>query len=235
MKIAIMQPYLFPYLGYFQLINAVDTCVFYDDVNFIKGGWIHRNRILLNNNGFLFTVPLLNPSSFKLIKDTDINMKLFFKWREKFFKSVEQSYKKAPFFEETFHLVKRVLEGEQTTIAKIAMESIKEISNYLALKTQFEVSSMEYSNSIGYEKAERLIAICKKKGSNHYINPSGGKALYEKNTFKKEGITLSFIKNELIPYNQFGNPFVKGLSMIDVLMFNEKSRISDMLNEYELL
>lgn len=233
MKIAIMQPYLFPYIGYFQLINAVDTFVFYDDVNFIKRGWINRNQILVNNKSGLFTVPLKKASQNKLINE--IETAIDEKWLSQFFKTLEQNYKNAPYFNETFQLLKKVFDKKQTKISSLAIDSVLQISKYLQLNTQFEVSSIAYPNSIDLSKAERLIAICKEKGSNQYINPSGGKELYHKNTFNKEDIVLSFIVNELLPYRQFGNEFVNGLSIIDVLMFNSKEEIRLMLNKYELV
>lgn len=232
MKLAIMQPYLFPYLGYFQLIHAVDTFVFYDDVNFIKRGWINRNQILIDNKAALFTVPLKKPSQNKLINE--IETAIDEKWLTQFFKTIEQNYKNAPYFKETFQLLKRVFEKKQAKISSIAIDCVLQISKYLKLNTQFEVSSIAYPDSDDFSKAERLIAICKEKGYNHYINPSGGKELYQKNTFKKEGITLSFIENELLPYKQFENEFVNGLSIIDVLMFNTREETMKLMSQYSL-
>lgn len=232
MKIAIMQPYLFPYIGYFQLINAVDTFVFYDDVNFIKRGWINRNQILIDNKAALFTVPLKKASQNKLINE--IETAIDEKWLSQFFKTIEQNYKNAPYFKETFQLLKKVFEKKQAKISSIAIDSVLQISKYLKLNTQFEVSSVAYPDSVNFSKAERLIAICKEKGYNHYINPSGGKELYQKNTFKKEGINLVFIENELVPYKQFENKFVKGLSIIDVLMFNTLEETMKLMSQYSL-
>lgn len=232
MKIAIMQPYLFPYLGYFQLINAVDTFVFYDDVNFIKRGWINRNQILIGGEAVLFTLPLKKASQNKLINEID--MAIDEKWSVQFFKTIEQNYKNAPYFIETFQLLKKVFGKKQTKISSLAIESVLQISKYLQLDTLFEISSIDYPTTIELLKAERLIAICKKNGSEHYVNPSGGKELYSKNTFNKEGITLSFIENELVSYRQFGNEFVKGLSMIDVLMFNSVEEVKNLLSNYKL-
>ncbi|MRT17163.1 WbqC family protein [Vitellibacter sp. q18] len=233
MKIAIMQPYLFPYLGYFQLIQAVDVFVFYDDVHFIKRGWINRNQILIDNKAVKFTMPLKKASQNKLINE--IEMAIDEKWLSQFFKTIEQNYKNAPYFEETFQILKTVFEFGHTKIAALAIASVLQVSSYLKLDTQFEISSIDYSTTTSLSKAERLIAICKIKGGDHYINPSGGKALYHKNTFEKEGITLSFIENELVPYNQFGNQFEKGLSIIDVLMFNSVEDTNKLLSNYKLI
>lgn len=235
MKIAIMQPYIFPYIGYFQLISAVDKFVFYDDVNFIKGGWINRNQILLNGSKNLFTVPLKSASSFQTINETLIHSELYFKWKKKFIKSLEQSYKKAPYFDAVYPLIQQIFETKHTTIADLCIHSIKKVTNYLALEVVFEISSKKYSETKGIEKAERLINICQINQANTYINPIGGKELYQKDTFEKENINLFFIQNQLPSYPQFNNEFIPGLSIIDVLMFNSKEEVKKMLNQYHLV
>ncbi len=235
MKIAIMQPYFFPYLGYFQLINAVDKLVFYDDVNFIKGGWINRNQILLNGSKNLFTVPLKSASSFQTINETLIHPELHLKWKKKFIKSLEQSYKKSPYFSSVFPLIQSIFETQYYIIADLTINSITSISNYLEIETVFERSSQQYAITKGMEKAARLISICQLNNSATYINLSGGKELYQKETFKKQGINLLFIENELTPYPQFNSDFIPGLSIIDVLMFNSKEEVKKMLNQYHLV
>jgi len=232
MRIAIMQPYLFPYLGYFQLINAVDTFVFYDDVNFIKGGWINRNQILIDNKPALFTVPLKKASQNKLINE--IETAIDEKWLVQFFKTIEQNYKNAPYFNETIRILKKIFGKKHTKISSLAIDSALEISKYLQLNTKFEVSSVAYSNTIDLSKDDRLIAICKENKYDHYINPSGGKELYKKDIFITESITLSFIDNELLPYTQFGNEFVNGLSIIDILMFNTLEETKKLMSHYSL-
>lgn len=235
MKIAIMQPYIFPYIGYFQLINAVDKFVFYDDVNYIKKGWINRNRILVNNEANLFTIPLKDASSFRIIKETEINQSLLSKWKRKFFMSIQQSYNKAPFYKEVNELIHSIFNQQHTFISEIAIASIETISNYLKIPTVFEKSSFSYHSSKGMEKADRLIEICNLNNAKTYINPSGGKELYNKDQFKKHNIDLFFIENKIIPYQQFNASFIGGLSMIDVLMFNDKKDIKNMLNQYTLV
>lgn len=232
MKIAIMQPYIFPYIGYFQLINAVDKFIFYDDVNYIKRGWINRNQILINGEAKLFTIPLIKASQNKLIKE--INIGLNEKWTKQFLSTLEFNYKKAPYFKETFELVERVLNYNATSISDMAINSNIVIAEYLSLTTSFEVSSKLYSNTKGMAKADRLIEICKINNAIDYINPSGGNVLYDKEYFLEKGVSLYFIDNKIIPYQQFNNDFVGGLSMIDLLMFNNKNEIIEMLNQYQL-
>ena len=128
MIVGIMQPYFFPYIGYFQLIAAVNKFVIYDDVNFIQGGWINRNNILINKKSSLFTVPLVKVSSNTLINDTKINLKFYNVWKVKFLRSLEHSYKKAPYFTEVYNLIENVLEiNENDLISKLELNSIKNV------------------------------------------------------------------------------------------------------------
>lgn len=232
MKLAVMQPYIFPYIGYFQLINAVDKFVFYDDVNFIKRGWINRNQILINKNAHLFTIPLIKASQNKLILEIELGIDE--KWIATFLATLEFNYKNAPNFDEIFNLIQTIFSKQNRTIADLTIESITTISKYLGLLTQFEKSSISYASSKGMEKADRLIDITKKSNSNTYINPNGGKDLYTKAYFNKQGINLFFIENSILPYSQYKNEFISGLSIIDVLMFNSKENIKHMLTKYTL-
>ena len=234
MKIGIMQPYFMPYIGYFQLLNSVDKFIFLDDVNFIKSGWINRNRILLNNKEYLFTIPLKDASSNRLIYKTEINQNLFPKWKRKFLLSIQYSYSNAPFYNETYDLICYIFDKKHTFISSLSIASIEAISNYLEISTIFETSSTNYSRSMGEEKDARLIEICKLNEASTYINPSGGKTLYDKLYFKKHDIELFFIENEITPYNQFKTPFIGGLSILDVMMFNSTRDIKKMLTKYKI-
>lgn len=230
-----MQPYIFPYIGFFQLINAVDKFVFYDDVNYIKSGWVNRNRILINEKENTFTIPLKNSSSFRSIHKTEINQALYPKWERKFLRSIQQSYGKAPFYKETYDLICSIFNKKYTSISELAIASIEAISNYLEISTIFETSSINYSRSKREEKAARLIDICKLNQASTYINPVGGKTLYNKVYFKEHNIELLFIENEITAYHQFKTPFISGLSILDVMMFNSKEEIKKMLNQYMLV
>ena len=236
MKIAIMQPYLFPYIGYLQLINAVDKFIIYDDVNFIKQGWINRNQILVQGSKQLFTVPLQKQSSFLKINETYLNQNQFEKWKIKFLRTIEQSYKKAPFFKEINQLVIDVLSNvkDGVTISSLAIKSLLKISNFLELETEFVLTSKLYNND-NLSGQVRVIDICKKEEAKQYINPIGGLDLYQKEIFYKENIQLNFLKSNYIEYKQFKNEFVPWLSIIDVMMFNTKEEVKDMLNDYSLI
>jgi len=230
MRIAVMQPYFFPYIGYFQLVNLVDKFVFYDDVNFIKNGWINRNRIIINQKASYFTIQLKNASSFKKINEIEFTDK-----RHKLLKTLEMAYKKAPYYNSVMPMVEDVLKYETNKISNLAIYSVIKTSNYLGFNTDFDISSKSYAETQGLNKAERLIEICNQNKINNYVNAIGGKELYAKDTFKKSNVNLLFIKSKINEYKQFNNEFIPGLSIIDILMFNSIEETNKMLNSYELI
>jgi hypothetical protein len=232
MKLALMQPYLFPYVGYYQLISSVDKFVFYDDVAFIKQGWINRNNLLLNKQRHLFFVPIKGISSFIKISETEIDYK--YDWTKKILRTFEQSYKKAPYFENVLPIIKNVLSSKKVTISEMAKDSLTQVSSYLELKTIFEKTSTVYNNQ-HLKGKERVIDICIKEKASHYINPIGGQELYSKEDFTSHNLQLNFIKTRSIEYKQFENEFVPWLSIIDVLMFNSKEQVLTILNQYDLI
>ena len=229
-----MQPYLFPYIGYFQMINIVDIFVFYNDVNFIKKGWVNRNRILVNKKEFTFSVPLNKISQNITIGETYINLETFESWKEKMRQTLVYNYKKAPYFPEVYELINNIFNKKYITISDLAIESIIATSEYLGFKTTFYISSERYENR-DLQRQERLIDICNIENATDYINALGGNNLYDKKSFKEKGIELSFIKTLQIEYKQFNNDFVPWLSIIDVLMFNSISEVNRMVNQYELV
>lgn len=231
-KIAIMQPYVFPYIGYFQLINAVDKFVLYDDVNFINKGWINRNRILLNGKDYLFTVPCEKVSQNKLINQ--IEFKADGNFKEKFLKTIYNAYSKAPFFNNVLELIEKVFGVENILISEFAYKTINSVLIYLGIEKEIVFSSKEYSNR-ELKKADRLIDICKTENCCNYINSLGGKELYDKIYFEQNGINISFLKTNEIVYKQFENDFVANLSVIDIMMFNDKNKIAEYLNQYILI
>lgn len=232
MKIAIMQPYIFPYIGYFQLINAVDKFIIYDDVNFINKGWINRNRILVNGKDSLFTIPLKEASQNKLINSIEVNWDNA--WKSKFLKTIEQSYKKAPHYQQVLPLIEGLLNTEKSIFSEIIFENLTQICQYLGIKTEIVPSSRIYQNT-HLKAQERIIDICVQEKSDTYINPIGGLELYDKAIFQAIGKELFFIKSKAIRYTQFKNEFVPWLSIIDILMFNNPEQISTLLNDYELV
>lgn len=228
---AIMQPYFFPYLGYYQLVHVADTFVFLDDVNFINKGWINRNQILVQGKSSLFTIPLIGASQNKRINEISVDKGN--KLMDKFFRSLETSYSKSPFFDEVFPIVKNVFD-KGDTISEIAKTSIMDVFGYLGLEKQFIHSSSVFDNH-ELKGADRLIDIVRKSGSEIYINPPGGRELYDADYFNKNGIELQFLNPTLSYYpQQGGGEFQKGLSMIDVLFNNSKETIMEFVKSGKL-
>lgn len=229
MKVGIMQPYFFPYIGYFSLIKVVDLFIFYDDVNYIKGGWVNRNRILINSEAKYLTLNVKNGSPNKLINEIEFDDN-----RQKLLKTIEQNYKKAPYFKQVWPLLETNLKLKTTSLADIAINSVRSVTNYLGMKTKFEISSVSYPETKGLERSERLKQICRKTHADTYINAIGGIDLYDKNDFLKNHINLQFLKPQLLQYKQYKETFIPGLSIIDVLMFNSIEDINKMLDQYQL-
>lgn len=227
-----MQPYIFPYIGYFQLINAVDKFVIYDDVNFINKGWINRNRILNNGKDSLFSIPLKEASQNKLINEIEVNWDT--NWKSKFLKTLEQCYKKAPYYQEIFTIIEQTLYVDNEPISKVIENNLRLICHYLDIKTEIISSSAIYQNT-HLKAQERILDICLQEKATQYINPIGGLELYDKDIFEANGIVMNFIKSNPIEYPQFKNDFVPWLSMIDVMMFNSIEKINEYLNKYELV
>jgi hypothetical protein len=231
MKIAIMQPYFFPYIGYFQLINTADKFVILDDVNYISRGWINRNNILVNGKKTLFTLPVLKASQNKLIKEIEISIDK--KWKRKFSKTIEMTYKKAPFFSQTLALVEKVLNFESKSLTDFLYNSLLEVCTYLEIDTKIEKTSSIYQNS-ALKADNKIIDICKQEKGTIYINPIGGQELYKQEKFTQEGIELYFLNTGQIDYQQFSKEFVPYLSIIDIMMFNSPSKIKKILTNFEL-
>jgi hypothetical protein len=230
MKLGIMQPYFFPYIGYFQLINAVDKYVIYDDVNYISSGWINRNNLLLNGQKHLFTLTLLGASSNKLINEISVNSKQY-----KAIKTIETVYKKAPYFEDVFPLVKQIFEYEDKNLARFVGNSITSISGYLNINPVFIYSSDIKEKDCSLKGQSKILQICSILGATEYINAIGGQLLYDKIKFKENKIELKFLRTDSFAYKQFRNEFVPHLSILDVMMFNSVEDIGEMLTKYELI
>lgn len=231
-SIAVMQPYFFPYIGYFQLLSQADIFVIYDDVHFIKQGWINRNRILINSEPKYLTIPCRGISSHKKINE--IKHALDKREKSRLLKKVCLAYKSAPFFEHIFPLFKRVLNSDTESIAKLAASSIIETCSYINIPVVLRVSSESYASG-SEDRVERLIDICVRENCNIYLNSSGGMQLYDKDYFASRGIELKFVEPTVVSYRQFGEAFVPRLSILDVLMFNSPDAVRHMLREYCLL
>jgi len=229
MKLGIMQPYFLPYIGYFQLINVVDKYVIYDDVNYIKGGWINRNKLLLNGKEFMFNLILSGASPNKLINEVLVGYN-----QSKLVKTIETAYKKAPYFDTVFPMMKIIVEYEDKNLARFIGNSLIQIADYLKFNTKLIYSSELQKNS-SLRAQDKVIHICTILQATEYYNAIGGMELYNKANFEAHNIKLRFLKTQLIEYKQFDNLFVPNLSILDVMMFNSVEEINKMLDRYLLL
>ena len=227
-----MQPYFFPYLGYFQLINAADKFVIHDDVQYIKGGWINKNRILLNNSSYNIGIPIRKDSARKKINERHF-IDDSAKFKIKLLRQIENAYKKAPFFEEIFPFVSRLLSFAESNVSKFNTWGLSELCGLLKITTPFYLSS-EIDKQNDFSGEERVININQIMGSRVYINPAGGVKLYNKEYFLKTGVELKFLITENYYYKQFGIEFITDLSIIDILMFNSIESANKLLNKYYL-
>jgi hypothetical protein len=230
MKLGIMQPYFLPYIGYWQLINAVDKYVIYDDVNFIKGGWINRNRILLNEKDFMFNLIISGASPNKLINEIFVAEN-----QSKLLKTIESAYKKTPFFSEIFPIIEGIVNFNTKNLDKFIGNSLIQIAAYLNFNTQFIYSSDLKEKDCFLKMQDKIVNICSVLAATEYINAIGGQKLYDKEEFKRHHIDLMFLKTGTISYKQFNNQFVPNLSILDVLMFNSVEDINRMLDNFELI
>ena len=232
MRVSIMQPYFFPYIGYFQLIANSDVFVIYDDVNFIKKGWINRNTILVNNTPYLFSIPLQNVSQNKLINEIFISD--LDKWKTDLLKTISFSYKKAPFYQDVYPLIEKIISFDELNLALYIQNSLQNLCEYLNVNTKLIMSSEIVKNN-DLRGENKIIDICLQLGANQYINAIGGIELYTQENFQVKNIDLKFIKSENIIYKQFKNEFKPWLSIIDVIMFNSVEDTKMLLNKFELI
>lgn len=230
MRLGIMQPYFMPYIGYFQLMKAVGKYVIYNDVNYIKGGWVARNNILQQGKKQLFTIKLQGASPNKHF--TEIQVLDDFR---KLIKTLEMNYSKAPFFQSTMGLMEGIFSYPERKLDLFIKNSFEQILSYLGIKTELILSSdIVKDNSL--KGKDKVIEICKILQVDTYYNAIGGKELYNKKEFEDNGISLHFLKtDENLQYKQFPNmEFVPNLSIIDVLMFNSVEEVNKMLDDYIL-
>lgn len=237
MKLAIMQPYFFPYIGYFQLINYVDKWVVFDDIQYISKGWINRNRILhpdIKKEWQYFTVPTRKHAREYSIKDIEINAEK--KWKDEFLGKLTHYKRKAPFYQETIDFVGDCIDCNYYNLSELILHTLKSTCNYLQIPFDYSVFSQMDINIDNVEHSGQwALLIADAMNANEYINPIGGYGIFKEKEFIKQGIKLRFLKPNLAPYIQRRGSFVSGLSIVDVMMWNDKEQIGNMLSNYKIL
>lgn len=231
MKLGIMQPYFLPYIGYFQLIAAVDRFVVYDNIKYTKKGWINRNRLLLNGKDAMFSLPLKKDSDSLDVYERELAADFD---REKLLNQIKGSYRRAPHFERTLPLIESIVRHPERNLFRCVHHAIVQVCGHLGIATPITISS---SVDIDHElqAQDKVLALCEALGASTYINAIGGVELYSKQEFSDKGIALNFIKSLPFEYVQFDAPFVPWLSIMDVLMFNSLEAVQAQLAQVDFV
>ncbi|WP_039464752.1 WbqC family protein [Pectobacterium brasiliense] len=231
-KYAVMQPYFFPYIGYFQLMAEVDVFVVYDNIKYTKKGWINRNRILLNGKDSTFSLPLKKDSDFLDVKDRVLSETFN---RDDLINKIRGAYRRAPYFKNVFPLLENIINYRDDNLFNYILYSLGSVKEYLGLTCDIKVSSsINIDHSL--KSQDKVLAFGNALGAKSYSNPPGGISLYSQEAFSLHGMTLNFIQPNNIIYKQFDEPFVAWLSIIDVMMFNSSDEVLHLItNEYELI
>jgi hypothetical protein len=230
-----MQPYFFPYIGYYSLIKYSDRFIVFDTPQFIYHGWIERNRILKPSEGWQYIkVSLTKHSRSALIKDVQI--KKSEPWQEKIIAQLQHYKKRAPFFKSTMQIIEQIIFTDFDNIVDLDVKALELTCSYLNIDLNYNLfSQMDIGIDLVNEPDEWALNISKAIRAAEYVNPPGGQDFFNKKKFNSSNIKLTFLKNKLNPYNQNREVFEAGLSIIDVMMFNSPENISKMLTDYELL
>ena len=232
MRLAIMQPYFFPYIGYFQLIAAVDMFILYDNIKYTKKGWINRNRMLQNGKDVMFSLPLKSDSDTLDVRDRELAADFN---REKMLNQFKGAYRCAPYFSQTFPLLEQIVRYEDRNLFRFLHHSIIKTCEHMGITTEIKISS-EIAINHGMKNQDKVLALCESIGASTYVNAIGGMELYSKKLFQKKSIELKFIRSKPLEYTQFGDEFVPWLSTIDVMMFNSIETIKESLvAKFELI
>ena len=225
MKVGIMQPYFLPYIGYFQLIASVDKFVIYDNIKYTKKGWINRNRMLQNGTDKIFSVALAKASDRLDIVERELSTDFN---RQKLLSQFRGCYLKAPYFEDVWPLIERIVSFQDDNLFRYIQNSIVLICDYLDIGTEIIVSSSVTADH-DLLSQDRVLSLCKELDAETYINPIGGLELYSEEEFEKNGLKLQFISLDDVKYRQFDNEFLASLSIIDVLFFNSSEDVRGIL------
>lgn len=228
MNVAIMQPYFLPYIGYFQLINYVDLFIVYDKIEYSKKGWINRNRILKNGHDDFISLPLKKDSDYLHIDQRQLSDS-FAKDRQKIIRRISDLYRKAPEYASVFPLFEQIMLFENTNLFDFVYHSLQQVTGFLGIDHKLKISSDVKVNH-HLKSPDRLYDFCHHLNADTYVNPIGGKEMYQHEDFARQELNLRFLKSDLPEYPQFQHQFVKGLSILDVLMFNDVKTIQEMLN-----
>lgn len=232
MRVAIMQPYFLPYIGYFQLVHGVDRFIVYDNIQYTKAGWINRNRLLRDGADAMFTLPLRKGADHLDVVEREISPSFR---PDKLLNQFREAYRRAPQAAPTLALMEDLVGCPERNLFHFIHHSLLAVCRHLGIGTEIVVSSrLPIDHSLRGQ--EKVLALCAAAGADEYLNAIGGQALYSREAFRERGIALHFLRAKPREYPQFGRPFVPWLSILDVMMFNSVETIrARMLDDFELV
>lgn len=235
MKVACMQPYFFPYVGYIALVEAVDRFIIFDTPQYERKGWMNRNRILNPSNDWQYihagvVKPRFGASirDVKLVQSTD--------WKKRLFRQLEHYKKFAPYYSDVISWLESVFTPKYRTLIELNVGTLKAVCSVVGIHTPIEIfSDLHLSiNSVPHAGAWAL-EISRCLAAKTYTNPINGRKIFEPQEFTSAGICLNFLQHKLPEYSQGYRPFISGLSIIDVLMFNKPKEAREIICDYELV
>ncbi len=232
MKLAIMQPYFLPYIGYFQLIAAVDMFIVYDNIKYTKKGWINRNRMLQNGKDAMFTLPLKKDADYLDICQRELSTEFN---RNKLLNRFKESYRRAPYFAQTFPLIEQIVCYDSVNLFQFLRHSIVKTCGHLGIATQIK-NSTDVAIDHALKNQDKVLALCASIGATTYVNAIGGMDLYSAQSFRGRGFDLKFIRSRPFEYTQFDATYVPWLTIVDVLMFNHLDQVQTCItSNYDLI
>ena len=236
MKLAIMQPYFFPYVGYFSLMEYADRFVFFDTPQYISRGWVNRNRLMTAAGEPVYmTVPIRKMPRETAIMDIAIDQSQ--DWKEKIYGQLSAYKKRAPRFKAVSGFVHDVLDGfEGDSLSALNIRGMKAVAAELGIDCAFDTfSEMELPIGEVHAPDEWALEISRAMKAEVYVNPPGGMEFFDKSKYDRAGIDLQYLQSNLKPYVQRVGKWVPGLSILDVMMFCGQDEIRDILNDYTIL
>lgn len=222
-RVVLMQPYFLPYLGYYQLLGAADLFISYDTAQFIKNGWIERNRYLLDGEPKWFGIALEKSSHTLPIHDKRISQGFHY---PQVLEKLKHAYRKAPYVQQVLPWLAQLLEQPASSIAELNLRVLRASCALIELDTPI-IAASALAPGAGVSGQARVLELMAATGATHYLNPAAGAFLYEAEEFAKAGIELELLHAELSPYPQQGQDFVPGLSLLDALMFNPPELVGE--------
>lgn len=208
------QPAYLPWLGYFEKIANADIFVFLDTVQFEKNSFINRNKIKTPQGTQWLTIPVkIKGHIGATLQDTLIEDSK--PWRSKHLKSIEMNYRKAPFFEENFPKIKKLLNVPEQTVAELCWQQFQFWLTELNIKTKVVRSS---DLPIASKKSDLVLDLCKHFNAEHYLSGILGKDYLDEVTFATNGIAIHYQDLQHLHYPQLWGDFLPSMSIIDYWM-----------------